>query len=60
MRHAGMIWKISEYDLLAAVTQFLFGEFRVCRDFFRQMPEVFSDTVPVPASRAFYVMAVIH
>ena len=60
IRHGGMVWKVGEYDLLAVITEFFFGEFRVCRDFFRQMAEVFGHAMPVPAARAFYVVAVIH
>jgi hypothetical protein len=55
-----MIWKVGEYDLLAVITEFFFGEFRICHDFFGQMSEVLGHAMPVPAARAFHVVAVIH
>lgn len=60
VRCTWMIWKVYEYDLLASVAEFFFCEFWICHDFFRQMPEVFSHAMPMPASRTFYIVAVSY
>ena len=55
-----MVWKITQYDLLATIAQFLLGQLWIIEDLFRQVTKVVCDMVPMPAARALHGAIVMH